>query len=87
MKDNRSKFALWIQRSWRPITILVLVFLIAAHWLGYLLSQWFGFKSPDLEEVQGLTNIVAVGLGTYVLGRSGEKIVTTWKQKQNVRSG
>ena len=58
----------WMQRNWRPITMLVLISLVAAHWLG--------FTAPNLPEsnVNSLLDIVQVGLGGYVLGRSGEKI-------------
>ncbi len=63
----------WLQRSWRPITMLFLVSLVGAHWLGY---------TPDNlteMEVEGLLDIVKVGLGGYVLGRSGEKMVKAYK--------
>jgi hypothetical protein len=64
----------WMQRNWRPVTMLVLVALIAAHWLGY--------TAPNLteQEIVGLLDIVKVGLGGYVLGRSGEKMVQAYKK-------
>ena len=65
----------WIQRSWRPILMLWFAALVGAHWLG--------FTPPNLppEAVEGLLSIVQVGVGGYVLGRSGEKIMKTWKEK------
>ena len=64
----------WLQRSWRPITMLVFVGLVVAHWLG--------FTAPNISDkiVSDLLTIVQVGLGGYVLGRSGEKIVKEWKK-------
>lgn len=66
----------FLASSWRPITMLVFVTLITAHWLG------FTPEGISEEEVIGLLEIVKVGLGGYVLGRSGEKIVKTWKSSR-----
>ena len=63
----------WLQRNWRPLTMLVFVALIVAHWLG-LTPQTLGD-----QEVAKVLDIVQLGLGGYVVGRSAEKIVSTWK--------
>lgn len=59
----------WLQRTWRPITMLVFVALIVARWLGW--------SAPNLgeAEVLKLWDIVEIGLGGYVIGRSAEKIL------------
>jgi hypothetical protein len=64
----------WLQRSWRPIAMLTFVGLIVAHWLGY--------TAPNLppEQVIALLDIVKVGLGGYVLGRSAEKVMKEYKK-------
>ena len=64
----------WITNSWRPITMLTFVSLIVLHWLGFTAENL-----PE-EQVLSLLEIVKVGLGGYVLGRSGEKIVKEWKK-------
>ena len=63
----------WLAANWRPITMLTFVGLIVAHWLGW--------TSPNLSEAQvlALLEIVKIGLGGYVVGRSVEKAVKTWK--------
>lgn len=65
----------WLQRNWRPVLMLWFAGLVGAHWLG--------FTPPNLPEsvVVGLLDIVQVGIGGYVLGRSGEKIVKAYKEK------
>jgi hypothetical protein len=65
-----------LQRNWRPITMLTFVGLIVAHWLG--------FTAENLTEVQimGLLDIVKLGIGGYVLGRSAEKIADNYKKKE-----
>jgi len=65
-------------RTWRPITMLTFVALIVARWLGW--------SAPNLAEAEALKlwDIVEIGLGGYVIGRSAEKIlpglVTTIKK-------
>ena len=64
----------WLQRNWRPITMLWFSGLVGAHWLG--------FTPPNLSEAQvvGLLDIVQVGLGGYVVGRSAEKVMKEYKK-------
>ncbi|MFS1525642.1 3TM-type holin [Microbulbifer sp. 2304DJ12-6] len=64
----------WLQRCWRPIAMLTFVILVVAHWLGW--------TAPNLSEEQtlALLEIVKIGLGGYVVGRSAEKAIKTWKQ-------
>lgn len=59
----------WLAANWRPLTMLTFVALIVARWLGY--------SAPGLSEneVLALWDIVKIGLGGYVVGRSAEKIV------------
>jgi hypothetical protein len=60
----------WLQRNWRPMTMLFFTGLIGAYWMG--------FAAPNLpvEAINGLFDVVYIGLGGYVIGRSAEKIVT-----------
>lgn len=58
----------FLTSSWRPITMLVFV--------GLIVARWFGWAAPNLapEEYIKLWDIVEIGLGGYVIGRSGEKV-------------
>ena len=64
----------WLSASWRPILMLTFGALIVARWLG--------FSAPELseEEVLKLWDIVQLGIGGYVIGRSGEKIAAIMKK-------
>ena len=66
----------WLQRNWRPMLMLTFAGLVVAH--------WFGFTAPNIpESVQNsLLNIVLVGMGGYIVGRSGEKIMDKYKDKK-----
>jgi len=55
----------WMQRNWRPITMLTFLFLVVADSFG-----WLAFRLAD----QAWT-LLQIGLGGYVTGRSLEKIV------------
>lgn len=65
----------WLQRNWRPVLMLWFAGLVGAHWLG--------FTPPNLPEsvVINLLDIVQVGVGGYVLGRSAEKTMKAYKDK------
>lgn len=64
----------WLQRNWRPLLMLWFAGLVGAHWLG--------FTPPNLpsDVVINLLDIVQVGVGGYVLGRSAEKVVREYKR-------
>lgn len=67
--EAEAKSEHWLAASWRPITMLVFV--------GLITARWFGWAAPNLapEEYIKLWDIVELGLGGYVIGRSGEKII------------
>jgi len=64
-----------LQRNWRPLLMIIFAGLVVAH--------WFGFTASNIpESVQNsLLNIVLVGMGGYIVGRSGEKIMDKFKKK------
>ena len=59
----------WLAACWRPILMLTFGGLIVARWLG--------FSAPNITEAEVLKlwDIVQLGLGGYVIGRSVEKVV------------
>lgn len=67
----------WIAKNWRPITMLVFLVLVV--------SYWFGITPAGLSEtrVDSLFELVKIGLGGYVVGRSAEKVAKIWKTKED----
>jgi len=59
-----------LQRNWRPITMLTFLFLVVADSFGQLPFRLAGEAWTLLQ----------LGLGGYVAGRSGEKIVGALKK-------
>jgi hypothetical protein len=64
-----AKSESWLTRSWRPITMLTFLGLITAHYLG------FTPKNLDQQTVSQMLDIIKIGLGGYIVGRSVEKTV------------
>lgn len=64
----------WLQRNWRPLSMMIFVGLISFHWLG--------FTAANLTEkmVIALFDLVKVGLGGYIVGRSAEKVMKEYKK-------
>lgn len=57
--------ASWLQRNWRPVTMLTFLALVVADTFG--LTE---FRLSDEA-----WTLLQIGLGGYVVGRSAEKIV------------
>ena len=75
----------WLARNWRPLLMLDFGVLITLRWLGV--------TAPNLtaDEYLKLWEIVRLGLGGYIIGRSVEKvtpsIATALNRKNNNANG
>ncbi len=60
--------------SWRPIVMLTFT--------GLVVARYVGFEAPNMtpEDHENLWTLIQLGLGGYVMGRSVEKTVNTWKK-------
>jgi len=69
----------WLAACWRPIMMLTFGALIVARWVGW--------SAPGISdaEVLKLWDIVQLGLGGYVIGRSVEKIAPSIAQAVSSR--
>lgn len=58
----------WLAANWRPLLMVTFG--------GLIVARWFGWAAPNLAEAEylALWNIVELGLGGYVIGRSAEKV-------------
>ena len=69
------------QRNWRPALMWIIIFILANNYLiAPLLNNIIGLFGPPsllpiLELPDKLFNLMTIGLGGYVVGRSAEKIV------------
>ena len=60
----------WLQRCWRPITMLTFLVLVVLDSFGTL----------PFRLASEAWMLLQIGLGGYVVGRSGEKIMSTFKK-------
>lgn len=59
----------WLAANWRPLTMVTFV--------GLVVARMFGWTAPGLSEAEALHlwDIIELGLGGYVVGRTAEKLV------------
>lgn len=65
----------WLARNWRPITMMVFVFIVFNNYILAPYQHVFGIKIPILELPPKMWSLIELGLGGYVIGRSAEKVV------------
>ena len=66
----------WLQRSWRPLLMCLFGVIVANN---YLIVPLFGTPSADIPP--DMWDLLKLGIGGYVVGRSVEKGVRVWKDK------
>lgn len=69
----------FITANWRPITMLTFVTIIANNYILYPYLSLFWPEAPKLELPQDMWDLLKIGLGGYVVGRSAEKVVKNYK--------
>ena len=72
--EAEAKSESWITRSWRPVLMLSFGFIV----LWNMVAPTLGLKPLDAEAAKltpELWALLKLGIGGYVIGRSGEKIV------------
>jgi len=67
----------WLQRSWRPILMLAFGFIVI---YVKFIAPLFDLKIPELENE--FWNLLQLGIGGYVIGRTGEKMMKTFVEKK-----
>ena len=65
----------WLQRNWRPMLMCLFGVIIANN---YLIVPLFGTPIADIPP--DMWDLLKLGIGGYVVGRSVEKGVKVWKE-------
>ena len=63
----------WLAKNWRPMTMLAFTSIVITYWFGYQPQN----MTP--ETISDVFDLIKIGLGGYVIGRSGEKIAKVIK--------
>ena len=71
----------WITAAWRPLLMMVAIAIIAMNYLFFpLIAVVFPSVMDNMLELpEQLWNLLTLGVGGYIVGRSGEKAMETWK--------
>ncbi len=67
--------------AWRPITMLVFVFIIANNYILYPYLSLFFEDAPKLAIPPDMWDLLKIGIGGYTVGRTVEKAVKSYKDK------
>lgn len=66
----------WLARNWRPILMLVFTFIVA--W-NYIVVPIFSLPVTTLDE--NVWELLKLGVGGYIIGRSAEKTAATFNKQ------
>ncbi|MBL4613753.1 MAG: hypothetical protein JKY27_02605, partial [Magnetovibrio sp.] len=64
----------WLQRNWRPLLMVLFGIIIANN---YILVPIFGTPAADIPP--DMWDLLKLGVGGYVVGRTAEKSLKSWK--------
>lgn len=66
---------------WRPITMLVFVFIIANNYIIYPYLSLFIDNAPEIKLPEHMWDLLKIGIGGYTIGRTIEKSVKSYREK------
>lgn len=64
----------WLQRNWRPLLMLVIIVIVANNYILYPYLSIFTNKIKVLDLPDRLWQLMEIGVGGYILGRTFEKV-------------
>jgi hypothetical protein len=78
-----AKSTSWLTTSWRPLCMVTFVVIIANNYILFPYIQLFGGTAVELEIPSHLWDLLKLGIGGYIAGRSGEKIVESYAKNRS----
>jgi len=69
----------WMASNWRPVLMLTFTAIVAMNWLILPVVSWFGPHLVPLVLPPDMWALLKIGVGGYIVGRSGEKITSSLK--------
>jgi len=72
----------WFVASWRPLLMYVLIFILVWNYILGPIIKVFSGTVITFELPGDVWTLLNIGLGGYVVGRSGESIARTLARKQ-----
>jgi hypothetical protein len=72
----------WFASSWRPLLMYVMIFILIINYIIAPMVKAVFHVSIGFDLPTDVFTLLQIGLGGYVLGRSGESIARTLANKQ-----
>ena len=69
----------WLQRNWRPLLMCVFGAIVANNYVVAPYMQALLSFSVELAVPEPMWELLKLGVGGYILGRSGEKAIRAWR--------
>lgn len=72
----------WLTATWRPALMWIAITIIAVNFLVFPIIAIFypSIMENTLELPDQLWNLLTLGVGGYIVGRSGEKMIDKWSK-------
>jgi len=73
----------WLQRNWRPLLMCNFGLIITWNYVVVPIASWgLGASVPPVTMPGDMWDVLKIGVGGYIVGRSGEKITKTIMDKR-----
>ena len=79
--NSEAKSQHWITATWRPMLMYCLIIIVFNNYILMPYIKYFFGVEITLEIPQDLWTLLQIGLGGYVVGRSGESIAKNFKKQ------
>ena len=73
----------WLQRNWRPVTMMAFVVIIINNYIVFPWFMMFDIPAIHLDIPPDMWSLLQIGIGGYIVSRGAEKGIKTWKDKSN----
>ena len=71
----------WLTATWRPALMWICIIVIFNNFILMPFANLIFGSSVELPIPDPMWNLLTIGVGGYIVGRSGEKIATNWKSQ------
>lgn len=76
----------WLQRNWRPLTMMVFLAIIANNFIIVPYLSAFGLVIPYLPIPPDMWTLLWIGIGGYIGSRGAEKVSESFNQAKYFKS-
>jgi hypothetical protein len=76
---EEAKSSSWLTATWRPLLMMIIIAIVALNYLIFPVATLFTGIPLSIDLPVELWNLLQIGVGGYIVGRSGEKMVDKWK--------